>query len=311
MPTAAEPPLIALVGITAVGKTALALRLAEQVDLEVIGADSRQVYRQMDIGTAKPSPAELAAVPHHLVSIIDPDEPFSLALYLAGALQAIGATQGRGRLPLLVGGTGQYLAALLEGWQLPDVPPHPELRRALEDEAKIGGVAPLYARLQRLDPAAAQAMHSANLRRIVRALEVISVTGQPFSAQQRRQPPPFRLLTIELTLPRDAAYARIDARVDAMLATGLLDEVRELRQRGYGWELPSMSSLGYIQFRPLLDGTGSCEACVQRLKWDTHTFARRQEQWFRRLPNRVVLPSDSPGLLNAALTAIMPIADSR
>lgn len=238
----------------------------------------------MDIGTAKPTPEDLAAAPHHLVDIRDPDEDFSLATYQDLAMAAIAGIVARDRAALLVGGTGQYLAALLEGWQIPRVPPRPELRAELEREAAERGGAVLHARLAEVDPAAAVQIAPANLRRVIRALEVYLVSGEPISAQQTRVPPPYAIRTIWLQRGRAESYRRADARVDAMLAAGLVDEVAGLRARGYAWELPSMSSLGYIQLRPYLEGAASLESCVERLKFDTHSFIRRQESWFRRLP---------------------------
>ncbi|MCU0495323.1 MAG: tRNA (adenosine(37)-N6)-dimethylallyltransferase MiaA, partial [Chloroflexaceae bacterium] len=233
--------LIAIVGETAVGKTAYAIELAEQLGGEIVCADSRQVYRHMEIGTAKPSPAERASVPHHLFDLIAPDEEFSLATYQELAYAAIAEIAARGRLPLLVGGTGQYLAAVLEGWQIPRVPPQPALRAALQAEAEAGGATALHARLAAVDPQAAASIAPENVRRVIRALEVYMVTGQPISAQQTRQPPPYQIQTRWLRRERADLYARIDARVDAMMAAGLLDEVRSLLDAGYGWELSSMS----------------------------------------------------------------------
>ena len=280
-----NPELIAIVGSTAVGKTAYAIELAQRSGGEIISADSRQIYRQMNIGTAKPSLAELAAVPHHLIDICDPDADFSLATYQELALAAIEAIIGRGRVPLLVGGTGQYLAAIVEGWQIPRVPPQPELRARLEAQALAEGNANFHARLAAIDPAAAAKIAPSNLRRVVRALEVYTITGQPISELQRRVPPPFAVRTIWLRRERSALYGRVDARIDAMLAAGLLAEVQGLRARGYGWELPAMSSLGYIQFRPYFEEHAPLAGCVERLKFDTHAFARRQDAWFKRLPN--------------------------
>jgi tRNA dimethylallyltransferase len=278
------PTLTAIVGPTAVGKTALAVALAQRYGGEIISADSRQVYRLMEIGTAKPTLTEQAAARHHLIDIRDPDEDFSLATYQDLAETTIAAVVARGRMPLLVGGTGQYLAAVLEGWQIPRVAPQPALRAALEQEAVTQGVATLHARLAKLDPAAATQIGPNNLRRIVRALEVYEVSGRPISEQQTRRPPPYRLRTIWLNRPREQLYMRADARVEAMLAAGLVEEVAGLVGRGYSWELPAMSSLGYLQLRPYLEGTTSLAACVERLKFDTHSFIRRQLAWFRRLP---------------------------
>lgn len=293
-------PLLAIVGPTAVGKTALSLRMARLFNGEIVSADSRQVYRWMDIGTAKPMPAERAAVPHHLIDVVDPDEEFSLALYQDMATAAIADIAARGRSPLLVGGTGQYLAAVLQGWQLPRVAPRPDIRAALERQAAELGAEALYARLKEVDPAAAARILPGNVRRIIRALEVYEATGKPISEQRSVQSPPYRITTIWLTLPAPLLYARIDARVDAMMAAGLLDEVRRLLERGYHWDLPSMSGLGYREFRPYFEGRATLDEAVARLKYDTHAFARRQPAWFRRLPNVVTLPANAPDLLQRA-----------
>lgn len=293
--------LLAIVGPTAVGKTALAIRLAQCLHGEIVSADSRQIYRLMDIGTAKPTPAERAAAQHHLIDLIDPDEPFSLAQYQDLAFAAIGDITVRGCVPILAGGTGQYLAAVLEGWQMPRVAPQPELRARLEQEAAQSGAEALHARLQQVDPVAAAKILPGNLRRIIRALEVYESTGRPISEQQRMQAPPFRVLTLWLTLPTEALYRQIDERVDRMMATGLPDEVQSLITRGYDWELPALSSLGYRELRPLLEGSATLAEATQRLKYNTHAFARRQAAWFRRLPNVTQLPADAPDLLEQAL----------
>jgi tRNA dimethylallyltransferase len=303
-PTSSQPPLIAIVGPTAVGKTALAVRLAQALGGEVVSADSRQVYRHMDIGTAKPTPAERAAAPHHLIDVVEPDEEFSLGIYqdLAGA--ALAGAAGRGAVPLLAGGTGQYLAALLQGWNIPRVEPQPELRAALEREAERIGAEALHGRLAQVDPQAASGIPPTNVRRVIRALEVYEVTGQPISAQQSMRPPPYRIRTLWLRMPAEALYARIDRRVDTMMQAGLLEEVRGLVERGYAWNLPAMSGLGYREFRPYFAGELTLEQAVERLKFDTHAFARRQAAWFKRLPNLASLPADAPDLLEQALAAI-------
>jgi tRNA dimethylallyltransferase len=288
--------LLAIVGPTSVGKTSLAIALAHELGGEIVSADSRQVYRFMDIGTAKPTAVERAAVPHHLVDVVEPDEDFSLGLYVDLARAAIDDIAARGRLPLLVGGTGQYLAALLQGWSVPRVEPWPELRAALERTADEHGAAALHARLASIDPAAAAAIQPSNVRRVIRALEVYEVTGRPISELQARRIPSFRARTLWLTLPGPVLYARIDQRVDAMVAAGLVDEVRGLLGRGYGWELPAMSGLGYREFRPYFAGESTLPAAIERLKYDTHAFARRQPNWFRRLPAVEQLPADAPDL---------------
>ena len=297
------PPLVTIAGCTAVGKTELAITLAQRLGGEIVGADSRQIYRQMDIGTAKPTPDERAAAPHHLIDLIDPDEEFSLARYQESALAAIADITARGRLPLLAGGTGQYLMALLEGWQVPRVPPQPELRAALAAEADATGVEILFRRLADVDPDAARTTGPTNLRRIIRALEVYEVTGQPISAQQGKSPPPYHMVTLWLDMPREQLYRRIDERVDRMIDAGLVDEVRMLLERGYGWALPAMSSLGYKELRPFLAGEASLDECVQMLKWNTHAFARRQIAWFKRLPEARVIAA-GPSAFDSALLLI-------
>jgi tRNA dimethylallyltransferase len=279
--TSERIPLLVVVGPTASGKTALALALAERFDGEIVNADSRQIYRLMDIGTAKPGAAELARVPHHLLDVVWPDEPLSLAQYQAAATSAINDIHARGRLPLLVGGTGLYVRAVVDGLAIPAVPPQPELRAELEAEARAHGPAALHARLAALDPAGAATIDAANPRRLIRALEVILVTGRPFSEQRGAQPTPYDPLLLGLNTARDRLYAWADTRVDAMLAAGLLAEVRALMARGYAWELPALSSLGYREMGAHLRGELSLEAASTRMKLATHALIRRQLTWFR------------------------------
>lgn len=281
--------VVAIVGPTAVGKTALSLTLARHVGGEIVSADSRQIYRQMDIGTAKPIAEERAVVRHHLIDIANPDDDYSLALYQRDAYAAIQDCFGRGKTPLLVGGTGQYLAAVLQGWNIPEVAPQPQFRAELEQFAAQHGHDALHARLLAADPHAAASIAPTNVRRVIRALEVYEFTGTPISAQQTMTSPPFAVTTIWLTLPSDVLYGRIDARVDGMMEAGLLDEVAALVEAGYGWQLSSMSSLGYREFQPFFSGESALAECVQRLKYNTHAFARRQAAWFRRLPNTTKL----------------------
>lgn len=293
-------PLVALVGPTATGKTALALALAERLQhehepvgglhaaesgdgggCEVVSADSRQIYRLMEIATAKPTPEERARLPHHVLDVVWPDESYTLAQYQADAVAAIRAIWERGRLPLLVGGTGLYVRAVVDGLAIPQVAPAPELRAELEAEAHSHGTAALHARLAALDPVAAARIDAANVRRVVRALEVCIVSGQPFSEQQGARPTPYRTLLLGLNMERQALYARADARIDAMLDAGLVAETEMLVARGYGWELPSMSSLGYREIGAYLRGEMTLAAAVERFKLDTHGYIRRQLTWFR------------------------------
>ncbi len=273
-------PLIAIVGPTAVGKTNLAVTVGPQFDAEIVSADSRQFYRQMEIGTAKPTPEERARAPHHLVDIADPDETVGLAKFLRMARAAIHDIAARGKRPFLVGGTGQYVRALLRGWQVPEIPPDPALREHLEQEEE-SHPGTLWDRLMELDPDAADFIHPNNTRRIIRALEVTMKGDPTFSELRRRIPPPYRVLKIGLTMEREELYARADARVDAMVEAGLLQEVQRLLAQGYGWDLPAMSGLGYAQFRPYLEGEATLDEVVERIKLDTHDFIRRQYTWFR------------------------------
>jgi tRNA dimethylallyltransferase len=274
-------PLLVILGPTAVGKTALALTLAQALNGEIVSADSRQIYRYMDIGTAKPTTAERALVPHHLLDVVDPDETLTMAEYQTLANDAIVDIHRRGKLPMLVGGTGQYITALLEGWTVPRVPPNPEFRAELESYAAEHGNAALYERLRNLDPAAAESIDYRNLRRVIRALEVIDATGLPFSEQRRKNPTAYDVVQHGLTMDRERLYMHADQRVGEMLAQGFLDEVRRLLDMGYSRHLPSMSGLGYAQLAAhLLDGVPLAEA-ITNTKTATHNFIRQQYTWFR------------------------------
>ncbi len=271
-------------GPTAVGKTALALELAHRFPLEVVSADSRQVYRGMDIGTAKPTQAERAAVPHHVIDVVEPDEPYTLADYRRDALAAIVGIQQRRHLPVLVGGTGLYYRAVTSGMQIPEVAPDHAYRAALEARAIAEGHDALHRELAARDAAAATAIDPRNVRRVIRALEVQHVTGRPFSQQAQPVDPPFCVITIGLSLDRAVLYRRVDQRVDAMMAAGLLDEVERLHARGYAWSLPSMSGIGYRQLGEYLRGERTLGEAVGRIKLDSHAYVRRQYTWFRKEP---------------------------
>ena len=273
--------LIVIVGPTAVGKTRLALRLAQEFDGEIVSADSRQVYRGMDIGTAKPTLEERRRVPHHLIDVVAPDETFTLAQYQELAYEAIDDVLARNKVPFLVGGTGQYVRAAVEGWGIPRVPPKEGLRAELYRQAEIEGEEALHARLREVDPVAAQRIDPCNVRRVVRALEVYLETGQPISELQRKKPPPFRILQIGLTMERQELYRRIDERVDRMIEEGLVEEVRGLVELGYSYDLPSMSGLGYQQIGMYLRGQVNLEEAIQLIKHHTRRFVRHQYNWFR------------------------------
>jgi len=276
-------PLIAILGPTAVGKTETSITLAQEFRGEIISADSRLVYRGMDIGTAKPTQDEQRLVPHHLVDVVNPDETFTLADYQQRAYATIDAIHARGNVPFLVGGTGLYVRAVLEGLSIPRVEPNHARRAELaREEATM-----LYARLQELDPVAASKIDSRNKRRIVRALEVYESTGNRISELQTTDAPNYRVLRIGLTMPRAQLYERINARVDAMIANGLIDEVRRLIARGYSVDLPAMSGLGYRQIVAYLQGKTSLEEAVRVLKRDTRRFVHHQHTWFRLNDERI------------------------
>jgi len=278
-----ETKLIAIVGPTASGKTSLAVELARRLDGEIIGADSRQVYLGMDIGTAKPTAEEQAAARHHLIDVVEPDEAFSLGRWLELANETIEDIWSRGKQPLLVGGTGQYVWALLEGWRVPRVPPDDRLRSELGSRAP----AELVEELRRVDAEAGAFVDPRNVRRVVRALEVYRATGKPFSYWRTKKTPRFESLVIGLKLARDELYRRIDERVEAMFAAGLLDEVRGLLKRGYSSELPSMSGMGYREACEHLAGEIDLETAVERTKTGTHRLARHQNSWFKAGDERI------------------------
>jgi tRNA dimethylallyltransferase len=292
------------VGPTAVGKTALSLRLAKAVGGEIVSADSRQVYRGMDIGTAKATAKQRASVPHHLLDIVDPDEALSLAQFQERAYAAIDDILAREHVPFLVGGTGQYVMAVVEGWQVPRVPPDEALRRELYRRAEEEGAQVLHAQLGELDPTAAERIDARNVRRVVRALEVCLVTGRPISEQQGKSPPPYRTLLIGLTLPRPQLYQRIDDRVEWMVASGLEHEVRRLVAAGYGFDLPAMSGVGYGQFAPYLAGEATLADVLREIKRATRRFVRHQDNWFRRDDERIHWFEAAPDLYPVVLERV-------
>ena len=276
-----EGVLIAVVGPTAVGKTAFSVQLCIDINGEVVSADSRQIYRGMDIGTAKASAEERNLVPLHLVDILAPDEPFTLAQYQEMAYQAIDDVLGRGRIPVLVGGTGLYVRAVLEGLGIPRVPPDPDLRAELYARAEREGIQSLHSWLGQVDPQAARTIDARNTRRVIRALEVYLATGQPISILQQATAPPYRVLQLGLTMDRAGLYRRIDERVEWMLLEGLVDEVRGLLEMGYACALPSMSGVGYRQMVRYLQGEVDLAEAVRQIKHDTRRFVRQQYNWFR------------------------------
>ena len=282
-----KPPLIAIVGPTAVGKSSLALHLAGAFGGEIVSVDSRQIYRFMDIGTWKPTAQDRARVPHHLVDCISPDEEFSLAVFQEMAGTAVTHIRSRGLLPILVGGTGQYLWGFLEGWQAPRVKADEELRRHLEHVAATEGHEALHNRLKQVDPESADRIDHRNVRRVVRALEVYHATGATATALRGSQPSRHSCQVLGLDTSREDLYRRIDDRVDEMFALGLVAEVESLLATGYSPKLSSMSGIGYREVVSHLEGDLSLEEAVLQVKYNTHRLARHQYAWFRRNDPRI------------------------
>jgi len=300
-----EPPkLLVIVGPTAVGKTELSIRLGQAFDAEIISADSRQIYRYMDIGTAKPTRQQQMRVPHHLINVVDPDQVLTLAHYRQLAAEAMGDVWSRHKLPMLVGGTGLYVRALTEGWTVPQVPPNDALRQHLREEADRLGHEALHASLARVDSVAADRIDSRNVRRVIRALEVYHETGTPISRLQHKRPPEYALLRIGLTMPRPALYQRIDARIDRMMAQGLEDEVRWLVSHGYGYDLPAMSAVGYREIGQHLRGEATLQEAIALIRRNTRRFVRKQYNWFQ-LSDQSIRWFDSRLLQEASLYALV------
>ncbi|HWO74036.1 MAG TPA: tRNA (adenosine(37)-N6)-dimethylallyltransferase MiaA [Dehalococcoidia bacterium] len=279
--TRRKRPLIAIVGATGTGKSEAAAVLAEALGGEVVNADAYQVYRGLDIGTAKPGPDMRARVRHHLFDIIDPGDQLTLGRYLDLAHGALEDIWSRGKLAVLCGGSGQYVWALLEGWQVPRVPPDAALRAELEAVAAREGVAALRDRLARSDPDAAARLDPGNARRLVRAIEVVERTGRSLAACQSRSPIDAEVLVLGLRLPRAELYQRLDRRTDAMYAAGFVEEVASLRASGYAEAAPVRSGVGYKEASLYLDGAISLDEAVRRHKNANHRLVRRQNAWFK------------------------------
>lgn len=256
--------------------------LAERSRSEIVSADSRLFYRGMDIGTAKPTREEQARVPHHLIDIADPDEVLSLAVFQRKAQEAIADIHTRNKIPLLVGGTGQYVRAVTEGWRPAEVEPHETLRAELEKMKEERGRYWLYEKLRDLDPAAAEKIDPRNYRRTIRAIEVILTTGKKFSEQRGQSESSYHLIMIGLTRPRPELYQRIDERIEAMFADGFLDEVRGLLAKGYSPSLPSMSAIGYREGIRVINGELTEEQAKAEMRRTTRVFVRRQANWFKQ-----------------------------
>jgi len=303
-----RPLLLAVVGPTASGKTAVGLELAPRLDGEIVSADSMQVYKHLDIGTAKPTPAERAAVPHHLIDFVEPDQPYSVAQFKADAERAIEDIRQRGRQPLLIGGTGLYIRALVEGFTLTEVARDPGLRRRLEEEAEAFGNERLYARLQAVDPTTAARLAVNDRRRLIRALEVYEVTGEPLSRLHEKagqRPPRYRFAVFGLRWDRPVLYARINARVEQMFEAGWVEEVRSLMDRGYDESLQALRSLGYGRIMAYLRGEADLATTIALTQQDTRRFAKRQMTWFRAEPWIRWIDVPANGLLSGPVERIL------
>ncbi|MCL5045788.1 MAG: tRNA (adenosine(37)-N6)-dimethylallyltransferase MiaA [Actinobacteria bacterium] len=306
-------PLLVVTGPTATGKTAVGIELALRLKGEVISADSMLVYRHMDIGTAKPDLEERRGVPHHLIDIVDPDEEFSVADFQVLAHQKIREVAGRGKLPLLVGGTGLYIRALAEEYQFTEMDPDSEFRRRLAEEARVKGGEGLHGRLREVDPDAAARIHPNDSRRLIRALEVYEKTGRPISSSwgAPARPSPYDLVMVGITADRQDLYRRIELRVDRMIAAGLVEEVRSLLGMGYTRDLKSMQSLGYREIAAYLDGETDLPGAVELIKINTRRFAKRQLTWFRRDRRINWLPVGKDSSVEQIVEGVLKIVEGK
>lgn len=280
-----KKPLVILTGPTAVGKTSLSIALAKAIGGEIISADSMQVYRHMDIGSAKISREEMAGVPHHLIDVLAPTEDFNVVIFQRMAKQAMAGIYGRERIPILTGGTGFYIQAVLYDIDFTENDEDTVLREDLEAFARREGAEALFARLEAVDPESCESIHAHNIKRVIRAIEFYEKTGKKISAhnqEQRNRQSPYRFAYFVLNDDRQKLYRQIEARVDRMLADGLVEEVRRLRQMGCRADMVSMQGLGYQEILAYLEGKKSLEEAIYLTKRDTRHFAKRQLTWFKR-----------------------------
>lgn len=295
------PPIVAILGPTAVGKSGLATTLAARLDAEIISADSRQVYRYLDIGTCKPSLLDRQTIPHHLLDMVDPDQSYTVADFVDDATSALRSIAERGKIALVVGGTGHYARALLDGTSIPRVEPDETRRRRLEAEVeKEGGLAAI-GRIATVDPNTADRLHPSNIRRVVRALEIIEESGEPVPAQRHR---PLPALVIGLTMDRQKLYARADARAERQVQDGLVAETERVLSMGFSPELPVLQGLGYKQMIDHLRGLLSLPEALSKYRYATHRLIRRQMTWFRAEPRITWLDAQSADLQSQAMSEI-------
>ena len=300
-----EKPLLLIVGPTASGKSAFAIQVAQALNAEIVSADSRYLYRELEIGVAKPSSLELAAAPHHLINVASLEDPWNLGLYKHSATRVIDEIHQRSGLPILVGGTGQYVRAILQNWQVPSHGPVDQLREDLETIGDRIGFDKLYEMLSAIDPQAAANIDYRNHRRTIRALEVILSTGKKFSDLRDKEPPPYNTLILGLELPREILYARIDQRIDDMIAQGLVGEVQGLLDSGFGPTLETMRVIGYNEIMAHLRGEITLKEAIALVKRNTRIYVRRQANWFKPSdPDIHWLNAQDPALFEIALDLV-------
>lgn len=301
-----KPQVIAISGPTASGKSDLALKLAQELGGEIICMDSMQIYRRMDIGTAKPTPEEQRIVPHHMLDIVEPVDSYAVADYAEAAESKIAEIAQRGSVPMLVGGTGLYLKALMHGLSLGGAGGDEQLRARLNAEAlENGGRERLHRRLAEVDPVSAAKFHHNDVRRVVRALEVYELTGQPISAQkQEQQERPFDVLPLAIDMPRDVLYRRLEKRVHLMMEQGLLQEVSSLLSSGVTADMQSMQGIGYKELIPVVNGSEKMENAVRQIVLNTRHYAKRQGTWLRTESKTVWITEENEKRFDAAMNHI-------
>lgn len=299
-----NPQVLIIVGPTGVGKTKLAINIARIGKSEIISTDSRLLYRGMDIGTAKPSPEELHEVKHHLINVADPEDTWSLAKFNEAVIKAIDLLITQGKLPILVGGTGQYFRSLVEGWEIPEIKPCLELRKVLENWGKEIGPYELHRKLALLDAKSGVSIQPQNLRRTVRALEVILSTGKRFSDLRKKNKPVYDFKVIGLTTSREKLYQIIDKRIDEMFEKGFIKEVEVLAEKGYSKGLPSMSAIGYHEIMQYLAGELTLEEVKIAMKRKTRKFVRRQSNWFTEDDPMIEWFTIPPDPTNAVIASV-------
>ncbi|MFZ5647201.1 MAG: tRNA (adenosine(37)-N6)-dimethylallyltransferase MiaA [Bacillota bacterium] len=276
-------PLLAIVGPTATGKTELSVRIARNLGSEIVSADSMLIYRYMNIGTAKPTISERKGIPHHMIDVADPDEMYNVAIYSQSARKLLREIYERGNLPILAGGTGLYIKAVIDGYNFSEAASDHELREKLKKECESLGREALHDRLKKVDPETASRLHINDVKRVIRALEVYYLSGKTISSSsEKEKQTPYNLLMYGLTMDREKLYARIEERVDKMIGAGLVEEVKDLLARGFSENLTSMQGLGYKEIILYLKGKMTLDEAVDLLKKNTRRFAKRQLTWFRR-----------------------------